>query len=596
MVQSAPKWVAPAVFSWRKVLNYGLIGGVAILYVALVGMVDAFDERDVIYRVLTLGRALLLGISLSVGYVAAWKLSDGLVWKAVVSGILVGLIGSLMVALLVVLTPVISLREMFVNASPALLKVLTFSQESQTTGLLMLIGISTLISLLGAGIYLMPPVWRRVVIVGIVTTLLAGMLEELLNVNILSRLNALKPVGKFLYAREGLSITGAITVFLVSAGLSFLWRTQEQTVKKQIAQLPPAQQRAINWVVVILAVILLLLLPQITGSYITQIAVTVGLYVLMGLGLNIDIGLAGLLDLGFVGFFAIGAYVVALLTSTGNLGVGTSLAGEAGVSFWLAVPLAIVVASLFGVFLGIPVLRMRGDYLAIVTLGFAEIIRILVLSDFLRPVLGGAQGILNIPKPDLNLFGWDLTIKDPMHFYYLIVIGCVIIAFVAIRLKNSRVGRNWMAMREDEDVAEATGINLIGNKLLAFGIGAGFAGLSGSIFAAQLGSVFPHSFALLVSINVLSLIIVGGLGSIPGVVVGSLILVGLPELLREFSEFRLLLYGMLLVVMMLVKPEGFWPSEATRRELHEEEVQEEADSVVDSGEPAWKMGETTIST
>jgi branched-chain amino acid transport system permease protein len=226
---------------------------------------------------------------------------------------------------------------------------------------------------------------------------------------------------------------------------------------------------------------------------------------------------------------------------------------------------AVIVAAMAGVFLGIPVLRMRGDYLAIVTLGLAEIIRILVLSDFLRPYLGGAQGILNIPKPVIG--GIDFTVKDPGHFYYLIVIGCAIIAFIAWRLQFARIGRNWMALREDEDVAEAMGINLIISKLLAFGIGAAFAGLAGAIFAAQVGSIFPHSFQLLISVNVVSLVIIGGVGSIPGVILGALVLVGLPELLREFAEFRLLIYGALLVAMMLVKPEGLWPSEVTKREL-----------------------------
>jgi branched-chain amino acid transport system permease protein len=206
--------------------------------------------------------------------------------------------------------------------------------------------------------------------------------------------------------------------------------------------------------------------------------------------------------------------------------------------------------------------------------------------------MGGAQGVLNIPKPSTSYVlslvdsfpGWlqrpfffvmsqDGFIKDPGNFYYLIIIGCVIIAFVAWRLQNARVGRNWIAMREDEDVAEAMGINLVATKLLAFGIGAAFAGLSGAIFAAQVGSVFPHSFGLIVSINVVSLVIIGGSGSIPGVIIGALALVGLPELLREFAEFRLLIYGALLVAMMLIKPEGLWPSEVNRRELHKEETE-----------------------
>jgi branched-chain amino acid transport system permease protein len=394
------------------------------------------------------------------------------------------------------------------------------------------------------------------------------MLQELLEV-ILVRFKLMKPVADFLFARSGLSISGAITVFIIFGGLNALWAAQGSKVKTTIATLPATQQKALNWGGLALGLMLLLLLPQIVGSYISQILVLVGLFALMGLGLNIEIGLAGLLDLGFVGFYAIGAYIVALFTSPTQLGLASVVAGEpinaSYTSFWVAIPVAVIVAAMAGVFLGIPVLRMRGDYLAIVTLGLAEIIRILVLSDFLRPYLGGAQGILNIPKPVIG--GIDFTVKDPGHFYYLIVIGCAIIAFIAWRLQFARIGRNWMALREDEDVAEAMGINLIISKLLAFGIGAAFAGLAGAIFAAQVGSIFPHSFQLLISVNVVSLVIIGGVGSIPGVILGALVLVGLPELLREFAEFRLLIYGALLVAMMLVKPEGLWPSEVTKREL-----------------------------
>jgi branched-chain amino acid transport system permease protein len=261
--------------------------------------------------------------------------------------------------------------------------------------------------------------------------------------------------------------------------------------------------------------------------------------------------------LGYVAFFAIGAYTMAILTSTGSLG-GLEL------SFWAALPISVAVAAIFGLILGIPVLRMRGDYLAIVTLGFGEIIRILALSDMLKPFLGGAQGILQIPKPDF--FG--VTLVQPELLYYVVLAGALLAAFISNRLRESRIGRTWIAMREDEDVAEAMGINLVKTKLLAFAIGAGFSGLAGAIFAPKLTSIFPHSFNLLISINILALIIVGGLGSIPGTIVGAIILVGLPELLREFAEFRWLIYGLLLVTMMLNKPEGFIPSEVIRRELH----------------------------
>jgi len=295
----------------------------------------------------------------------------------------------------------------------------------------------------------------------------------------------------------------------------------------------------------------------------------------MGLGLNIVVGFAGLLDLGYVAFFAIGAYTMAVLTSEGDLGLFQ-------LSFWAALPICVAVAGLAGVVLGIPVLRMRGDYLAIVTLGFGEIIRILANSDMLKPFLGGGQGVLQIPKPEIA----GVSLFKPESMYYIILAGCLLAAFIAWRLQEARLGRQWMALREDEDVAEAMGIHLVNIKLLAFGIGAAFSGLAGAIHASKLTSIFPHSFSLLISINVLCLIIVGGMGSMPGVVIGSLILVGMPELLREFKEYQLLMYGALLIVMMLVKPEGFWPSAIRKRELHAGENDYEFDEHADA-----KVGE-----
>jgi branched-chain amino acid transport system permease protein len=294
--------------------------------------------------------------------------------------------------------------------------------------------------------------------------------------------------------------------------------------------------------------------------FLSQALFIIGLYVVMGLGLNIVVGFAGLLDLGYVAFFAFGAYTMAILTTTGHLGQGQ-------LTFWTALPFAMLAGVLWGFLLGFPVLRMRGDYLAIVTLGFGEIIRILALSNWLAPIEGGAQGVLHIPPP--QVFGFVLN--SPQWMYYLNVLAAVFAAFVAIRLRSSRLGRQWMAMREDEDVAEAMGINLVQTKLSAFAIGGAFSALAGAIFAARLGTIFPTTFNILISINALALIIVGGMGSIPGVVVGALILVGLPEVLREFEDYRLLLYGILLVVMMIAKPEGFLPEARRREELHAQE-------------------------
>lgn len=577
-------------FNWKVIIQYGLICGIALVYVCLVGMAAAFNERDVISKVLTLGWALLVSISLWLGFLTAKKASGGSFVSGLTGGLLVGVVASVMMSLFVLLISNFNLREMFVNTSPKLVAMLLFSQKSTLTGLLMLSGVITGFALLGAIIYSLPPVLRRMAVVGLSAVLLVGILQEFL-----TRIKVVNLTSKFLFTREGLSITGAITIFVLFAVLNWLWTTQSGKLGQRVSALPAGQRRIFNWGGFLVGLMFLIILPHETDPFITQILFLVGLYILMGLGLNIDIGFAGLLDLGFVGFFAIGAYVTALLTSPTDIGLGQTLFPGLDQThiFWVAIPLSVLVAAFFGVFLGIPVLRMRGDYLAIVTLGFAEIIRILVLSDFLRPFLGGAQGILRIPKPDLGFFGFSaIQIKDPIHFYYLTLMGCILIAFVAWRMQQARIGRNWMAMREDEDVAEAMGINLVATKLLAFGTGAAFAGLSGSIFATQVGSVFPHSFQLLVSINVLALIIIGGIGSIPGVVIGSLVLVGLPELLREFAEFRLLIYGMLLVTMMLVKPEGFWPSEVRQRELHSDNEPVESGARPGVGEPAWEVSKT----
>ncbi len=301
----------------------------------------------------------------------------------------------------------------------------------------------------------------------------------------------------------------------------------------------------------------LLVLPWVVGLFLSQALFMVVLFVMIGLGLNIVVGYAGLLDLGYVAFFAFGAYTMGILTTTGPLGRG-------GLTFWTALPICILIGVVWGLILGFPVLRLRGDYLAIVTLGFGEIIRILALSDWLAPIEGGAQGVLHIPYP--SFFG--IIMNSPQTMYYVVVAGAILAAFVTIRLRESRLGRQWMAMREDEDVAEAMGINLVQTKLLAFAIGASFGALAGGIWAARLGNIFPHSFNLLISILALSVIVIGGMGSIPGVVIGALVLVGLPELLREFTEYRLLMYGILLIVMILVRPEGLLPEATRRRELH----------------------------
>jgi branched-chain amino acid transport system permease protein len=327
----------------------------------------------------------------------------------------------------------------------------------------------------------------------------------------------------------------------------------------------------LRWLLPGLGLGALLIVPPFLGTYWNQVLGSVGIYILMGLGLNVVVGFAGLLDIGYVAFFAIGAYTLGMLNSPHF---------DIYMGFWLVVPVAIGMAAFAGILLGIPVLRMRGDYLAIVTLGFGEIIRLLSLT--LVGFTNGPQGVLKIQAPSILGFKFD----SPLLFLYLIIIGCFLTTFVTRHLRDSPIGRAWIAIREDEDTARAMGINTTRYKLLAFATGAAFAGLGGAIFASRQTAIFPLDFTLFVSINVLCVIILGGMGSIPGVIVGSLFLIGLPELLRGVQEYRLLAYGALLVVMMIIRPEGLWPAGRRRMELHELEGKEREDAQQRSGEPA----------
>jgi len=301
---------------------------------------------------------------------------------------------------------------------------------------------------------------------------------------------------------------------------------------------------------VAILVLLLVLVPPLVGNYWTQVLGDIGIYVMLGIGLNVVVGFAGLLDLGYVAFYAIGAYGYALLASP-HFGIH--------IPFWVMLPACIALAAGGGALLGIPVLRMRGDYLAIVTLGFGEIIRILLNN--LDPLTNGPRGLLRIDPPTLG----DFVVNSPARWYYLILAGITASVFLADRLNNSRIGRAWIAMREDEDAAAVMGISILKYKLLAFTIGASFAGIGGAIFAARQGSIFPENFSLMVSINVLCLIIIGGMGSIPGVILGAVVLIGLPEVLREVQQYRMLAFGGLLVTMMIFRPTGLIPS--TRRKM-----------------------------
>nr|VFJ42268.1 MAG: amino acid/amide ABC transporter membrane protein 2, HAAT family [Candidatus Kentron sp. FW]VFJ50041.1 MAG: amino acid/amide ABC transporter membrane protein 2, HAAT family [Candidatus Kentron sp. FW] len=323
----------------------------------------------------------------------------------------------------------------------------------------------------------------------------------------------------------------------------------------------PALRPYVHWIMAG-AILFVLILPALPFSsrYIIDLATGVLIYIMLGWGLNIVVGLAGLLDLGYVAFYAMGAYTYALLALTFDL------------SFWVCLPLAGLSAALLGVLLGFPVLRLRGDYLAIVTLGFGEMIRIILLNW--HELTGGPNGISGIPRPSLfglpftrnpeegitafhQFFGWDYAgVHRVIFLYYLILFLALLTNFFTIRIRRLPIGRAWEALREDEIACRSLGINPTNTKLTAFGIGAMFGGFAGAFFATRQGFISPESFTFLESATILAIVVLGGMGSQIGIVVAAIVLVMLPELGREFAEFRMLLFGAAMVLIMAWRPRG----------------------------------------
>lgn len=542
-------------------LKLGAFGGLLAVFIALVGMIEAFAARGIITGVIDMGRTLILVSFFFTGYLV-FRQSHRTPAPSIsipLQGALGGLISAAFLVALALLQSVLpSMRNIFVNATPELSNALTFGQ-SLTIGLPLLLVLGAVMGALPGIVQFLPSPIRRGLLNGLAWVILVGLLQELITVTFRS-IPGLRELSNFIFAQSGLSILGAVILFAIVFGVEWFRVARGDAVRERYAQLDPARRRVLKLVGLALLVLLLLTAPAFLGVFVGSVLVQVGLYTLMGFGLNIVVGFAGLLDLGYVAFFAIGAYTTAMLTSTSK-----EVAFAGGFPFWVGLPVAIVVCLFAGFLLGVPVLKVRGDYLAIVTLGFGEIIRLLALSDFLKPYLAGSRGFELIPKPFVGPF----ELKDPQQLFYLILAGCLVVGYISVRLKNSRLGRAWMAVREDEDVAQSMGINLVATKLLAFGMGAAFAGIGGAINASYLAIIYPHSMNVLVSINVLALIIIGGMGSIPGVIVGALALVGLPELLRELGDFRLLIYGAVLVIMMLMRPEGLMPEARRAMELEE---------------------------
>jgi len=334
--------------------------------------------------------------------------------------------------------------------------------------------------------------------------------------------------------------------------LSYLWRymLERQQTRKKVADEGEEvrskvalllEDMTFRYRAMGVLLIFSLAFPLVFDTYQTTIMIAALIYVVLGLGLNISVGLAGLLDLGYVAFFGVGAYTYALLNHHFGLG------------FWTVLPIGGILGCLFGVILGFPILRLRGDYLAIVTLGFGMIFK--VVMENWDGFSFGPSGIANIDRP--SLFGMNLDLANSTVYIYYIMIGMVIFTIlVTNRLKNSRIGRAWIAMREDEIACVAMGIDIARTKLSAYALGAFWAGMVGVLFASKTTFINPASFTFMESAIILSIVVLGGMGSILGVILGAFILILLPEYMRAFSEYRMLAFGAAMVIMMIFRPQG----------------------------------------
>ena len=561
----------------RRMLRWGLTAGTVAVFTAAVGMVEAFEDRLLIHPVLSLGYLMLLWFIPIAGYQATNQpVLEGVETPPkglhnVAAGAVTGGIGGAMLAAFTILINTFDLRDVFVPFSIKLVELLTHGR-GVPGGILITVLIPAALGLVGGLMHLVSPSVRRRVILAVEWVVVVALLEQVFS-QVLRQIG-LEAVVTRVFTLRALEWWAALVVAAVVTIAAERTRGGIGRVRERLFAVDPKQRTRNSVWSAVLVLVFLIVMPQLLGSLLSEVLANVGLFLLMGLGLNIVVGLAGMLDLGYVAFFAVGAYTVGVLTSP----ISPRFTLEW--SWWAALPVAIICSAISGLLVGTPVIRMRGDYLAIVTLGFGEIVRILFLSDWLSPTFGGAQGVQNIPGIPLGFT--EVSGVGPEGVLYFALVFVLLAAWVSWSLQESRIGRAWMALREDETVAEAMGINIVRAKLSAFIVGAILAGMAGALFAAKLGSVFPSSFELLVSIIVLVVVIVGGMGNIPGVAVGAVVLIGVlggpnvPGLLQEFAQFKLLIYGALLVFMMLRKPEGLLPSVRRSRELHGEELTQDA--------------------
>lgn len=599
----------------KGALRAGAIAGIAVWYLALVGMIGRLADLSIIGTSLSMDQLLIFLPAGLAGWLAvrprvvAGEIQTSSPGRAITVGLATGFAAGIVVALGLAAVNVIgieSVRTVFPSVSPELMNEMYLGYSPLVGSVVLVIG---MVAIAGsaAGLRSLPAKVHRPIVAGLGAIVATALLEQV----IAPAFNQMKIEKDWLYntTEGGLEWIGAVVVFLLVAAA--VWfrvgprlrdillpgrssggkatpgaaagaqvpATAAAAVAVAVAVEPerhPLERglsarglQVVAWLVIagILAV-----LPYLVGPVVARIVGSVGIFVLLGLGLNIVVGYAGLLDLGYVAFFAVGAYFTAILTG----GQRVTFAGfrppafGAGLSFYVALPIVVLIAAFIGVLIGAPVLRLRGDYLAIVTLGFGEIARVIFGSTLAEGLFGGSLGMTDVTSAPIP--GTSLSFQsDPRHFYYLVLAFCLLAIFVSWRLQSSRIGRAWNAMREDEQVADAMGISTTRYKLLAFAMGGAIGSLGGALFAVSLGSLTIASFKILISITALAVVILGGLGSIPGVIVGALVLIGLPGLLSQFEDYRLLIYGATLIAVMLLRPQGLIPNVRRSRELQEDE-------------------------
>lgn len=558
----------------RRALRIGGLAGLIMSFMGAIGMIEAFSRRTLIDPILNMGELFLWSVPVLAGAMAigsSKEVSDqqaGTIGSRVLTGALVGLVAGVLTAVFIWAVDTFDLFSTFPNMRPAMVDSMT-SGLGTRVGLIVVPAIAAVAGAAGATAAGLPRRSRKGLTAAVIWVVAMALLQPVVS----DILDFSRRAIRFFYGPQGgLNMGVAVAIGVVAWVATLRYEGRPKALLSRVQASDPTSRLRISAYGMLAIVVIIL--PMLLGGIVNELLINVSLFILMGLGLNIVVGLAGLLDLGYVAFFAVGAYGSAVLTSP------LSPTWNLELSWWVSLPVVLVLAAIAGVFVGTPVLRMRGDYLAIVTLGFGEIVRILLLSDWLTPFFGGAQGIRRIPG--ISVGGTTVSGVQPQLFIYITLVFVLIAAYVSHRAQHSRVGRAWAAMREDEDVAEAIGVSTVQSKLLAFVSGAMIASIAGALFSAKVGTVFTNSFDVLVSIVILVVVIVGGMGRIGGVVVGAIVLIGVlggpksPGLLVEFAEFKLLIYGAILVFMMLKRPEGLLPSVRRSRELHQDEFMQDA--------------------